>query len=32
LEGVTSEKEVLQEELAKTETAIGRYNSSIASL
>ena len=32
LEGVTSEKEVLQEELAKTEAAIARYNSSIASL
>ena len=29
LEGVTSEKEVLQEELAKTEAAIARYNSSI---
>jgi hypothetical protein len=26
LEGVTAEKEVLQEELAKTEGAIGRYN------
>jgi predicted nucleic acid-binding Zn-ribbon protein len=32
LEAVTSEKEVLQEEYNKTESAIKRYNENIASL
>lgn len=32
LEGVTSEKEVLQEEYNKTEAAIRRYNDSIGKL
>jgi predicted nucleic acid-binding Zn-ribbon protein len=32
LEGVTAEKEVLQEEYNKTESAIKRYNDNIANL
>lgn len=32
MEGVTSEKEVLQEEYDKTEAAIRRYNDNIAAL
>lgn len=32
MEGVTSEKEVLQEEYNKTEAAIKRYNDNIAAL